>query len=305
MQGECAVAGESHAGELERRIPIATLLLIDGGLIFRNYFGLPPMTDPSGRPVNGVFGFVSMMLREIDAIRPTHVGVAFDVPVAENRRVQLYPDYKGNRAECPPDLAPQFGLLREVLTALSVPWFQVPGYEADDILGTLSFHADAAGMEVSVLTGDRDVLQLLSGRTQVRYTRKLNALETYDVPRFAHEFGLLPPQLPDLKGLAGDSSDNLPGISGIGEKTAVKLLQEFHDLEGVLANAHTQKGKLRERLEAGHQIARLCKRLATIDQDVPGLPDPGTCALKLNRESGRAKFEELRFRSLMARLAVS
>lgn len=283
---------------------ISTLLLIDAGLIFRNFFGMPPMSDPHGRPVGAVYGFMAMTLRELQEIRPTHVAVAFDVPIDENRRTHLYAGYKANRQECPPDLAPQFNLLREVLSAASIPWYQVPGYEADDILGTLSRRGEEEGMEVSVLSGDRDVLQLLSGRTQVRYTRKLSALETYDVARFAHEFSLLPSQLTDLKGLAGDASDNLPGITGIGEKTAVKLLQDYDDLDGVLANAHTQKGRLRERLEAGGEIARLCKRLATIERDAPGLPPLEQSRFQFNRESARAKFEELRFRSLLGRLAV-
>lgn len=263
------------------------------------------MTAPNGLPVNAVYGFLAMTLRELEAIRPTHVAVAFDVPIKENRRTLQYADYKGNRPECPPDLAPQFDLLRDALSVLGVPWLQGPGYEADDLLGTMSLKGEEAGMEVSILTGDRDVLQLLSGRTQVRYTRKLNAPDTYDVPRFAQEYGLLPGQLTDLKGLAGDASDNIPGIAGIGEKTAVKLLQEFHDVEGVLANAHTQKGKLRERLETGGDIARLCKQLATIERSVPHLPAVESCRLALNRQAGRELFEQLRFRSLMSRLAVS
>lgn len=282
---------------------ISTLLLIDAGLIFRNFFALPPMSDPTGRPVSAVYGFVGMTLREIAAVRPTHIAVAFDVPIAENRRTHVYADYKGHRPECPPDLAPQFDILRELLSTLNLPWYQAPGYEADDILGTMSRTGEEAGMEVSILTGDRDVMQLLSARTQVRYTKKLNQPETYDVPRFAAEFGLLPNQLADMKGLAGDASDNIPGIRGIGEKTAVKLLQEFETVEGVLENMHTQKGKLKERLAEGREIALLSKQLATIDRDVPGLPDPALCALAIDREAGRSKFEELRFRSLLPRLA--
>lgn len=283
---------------------MSTFLLIDGGLIFRNFYALPPMTDPAGRPVNAVYGFLAMTFREIYATGPTHVAVAFDVPIAENRRTVLYPDYKGNRAECPPDLSPQFDILREVLTALNVPCLGAPGYEADDILGTMARKAEAAGMEASLLTGDRDVLQLLTGKTQVRYTKKLNSHVTYDIPLFAHEFGLLPGQLPDLKGLAGDPSDNIPGIHGIGGKTALKLLQEYETVEGVLENAHTQKGKLRERLETGREMALLCKKLATIDQYVAGLPAAEDCSLSLNRESGREAFESLRFRSLISQLAV-
>lgn len=283
---------------------IDTLLLIDGGLIFRGFYAMPPMTDTTGRPVGAVYGFLTMTFRELAAIRPSHVAVAFDVPVADNRRTHLFADYKGNRAECPPELAPQFGILREALSALNITCLQAPGYEADDLIGTMAATAEAAGMEVSALTGDRDVFQLITGQTQVRYVKKMNQSETYDVPRFAQEFELLPPQLADLKGLAGDPSDNIPGIAGVGPKTAVKLLQEFHSVEGVLENAHTQKGKLRERLESGREIALLCKQLATIDRAVPGLPAVGACRFDLNRDAGRTKLEELRFRSLMGRLAV-
>jgi DNA polymerase-1 len=273
-------------------------------LIFRNFYALPPMHDATGRPVNAVYGFMAMMFREILAMGPTHVAVACDVPISENRRTQLLASYKGNRTECPPDLAPQFGLLREVLSALRIPWLTSPGYEADDILGAMSLKAEAAGMEASLLTGDRDVLQLLSGQTHVRYVKKLNATETYDVPRFAQEFDLLPGQLADLKGLAGDPSDNIPGIHGVGAKTAVKLLKDFDTVEGVLANAHTQTPKLRQKLEDGREMALLSKRLATIDRAVPDLPEPGDCLLAIDREAGRAKFEELRFKSLLGRLAV-
>lgn len=261
------------------------------------------MSDPSGRPVGAVYGFMAMLLREMAEISPTHMAVAFDVPIAENRRTQLLSTYKGNRDECPPDLSPQFGILRDVLTSLNIPWLQAPGYEADDLMGTMSRSAEEAGMDVSILTGDRDVFQLISARTQVRFVKKLNQAETYDVPRFAQEFGLLPGQVADLKGLAGDPSDNIPGISGIGAKTATKLLQEFHTMEGVLDNAHTQKGKLRERLETGREIALLCKQLATIERQVPGLSAPADCTLAINREGARNKFEELRFRSLMGRFA--
>jgi len=262
------------------------------------------MSDTAGRPVGAVYGFLTMTFRELAAIRPSHVAVAFDVPVADNRRTQLFADYKGNRDACPPELAPQFDILREVLGALNITCLQAASYEADDLIGTMSCAAEGAGLEVSVLTGDRDVFQLISGQTQVRFVKKMNQHETYDVPRFAQEFELLPSQLADLKGLAGDRSDNIPGIAGIGPKTAVKLLQEFHTVEGVLANAHTQKGKLRERLEGGREIALLCKQLATIDRGVPGVPSLGACRFDLNREAGRSKFEELRFRSLMGRLVV-
>lgn len=300
--GEWDWNAETELHEEECRID--TLLLIDGGLIFRAFFAMPPMSDTAGRPVGAVYGFMTMAFRELAAIRPTHVAVAFDVPIADNRRTQMFADYKGNRDECPPDLGPQFGILRETLESLNITCLRAPGYEADDLIGTMSAAGERSGMEVSVLTGDRDVFQLISGKTQVRFVKKMNQHETYDVPRFAQEFELLPGQLADLKGLAGDASDNIPGIAGIGPKTAVKLLHEFETVEGVLANAHTQKGKLRERLESGREIALLCKQLATIDRAVPDVPDLQACRFDLNRDAGRAKFEELRFRSLLGRLAV-
>lgn len=278
------------------------MLLVDGGLLFRAFFALPPMTDPRGRPVGGVYGFMSMLLRLLAAVRPSHLAVATDVPIAENRRTALYPEYKANRPECPPDLAPQFDLLREVLTALNITVLEAPGYEADDLMGTMARKAEASGMEVTLLTGDRDAFQLLSGRTTVEYVKRLNQTVTYDVPRFVEEWGILPSQVADLKGLAGDASDNIPGIRGIGPKTAIKLLQQYDTLEAVLAHAHTQRGRLRERLEEGREIALLSKQLATIDRHAPVSCTPEDCALRLDPGTCAAVFEELRFRSLLGAL---
>jgi len=223
-----------------------------------------------------------------------------DVPVPENRRTLLYPAYKANRPECPADLAPQFDLLRETLAALNIAVLRAPGYEADDLMGTMARKAEEDGMEVALLTGDRDALQLLSGKTTVQYVKKMNQTVTYDVPRFAQEWGILPGQLVDFKGLAGDSADNIPGIKGIGARTAVKLLQEHATLEQVLDHAHTQRGRLRDLLEQGREVALLSKQLATIDRRVPGLCAPADCALRLDRAQGTAALEALRFRSLMS-----
>jgi len=261
------------------------------------------MTDPHGRPVNAVYVFLAVLLRALAATRPSHAAVAMDVPVPENRRTQLYPPYKANRPECPADLAPQFALLCETLAALNIVVLRSPGFEADDLMGTMARMAEEEGMEVTLLTGDRDALQLLSGKTAVQYVRKMNQTVTYDVPRFVQEWGIRPAQLADLKGLAGDSADNIPGIKGIGTKTAVKLLQEYATLEEVLARAHTQRGRLRELLEQGREIALLSKRLATIDRHVPGLCAPADCALRLDRATGTATLEALRFRTLLGSFA--
>lgn len=278
------------------------MLLIDGGLLFRTFFALPPMTDPKGRPVNAVYGFVRMLLQSLATLRPTHVAVAADSPVAENRRAVLYPPYKAHRPDCPPDLAPQFDILREVLAALNIAVLGVRGYEADDIMGTMARMAEAAGMETILLTGDRDAFQLLSGRTSVLYVRRLNETITYDVARFAAEWGILPSQLADLKGLAGDASDNIPGIRGIGPKTAARLLRQYATLENVLAHAHAQPARLRRQLEEGRDIALLSKQLATIDRHVPLSCTPQACALNVDPDAAAAAFEELHFRSLLGGL---
>lgn len=261
------------------------------------------MQTTGGIPANAVFGFIQTTLREVKKLQPTHLAVAMDVPIAENRRTSLFADYKGNRGECPPDLNPQFDLLREGLSALNIPWLQVAGYEADDIVGTLAARAEAAEMEAYILTGDKDVLQLLSAKTAIRFTKKLHTPDLYDVPRFMMEFGLHPHRLPDMKGLAGDPSDNLPGIKGVGPKTALTLLQQYGDLETVLANAHEQKGKLKERLLEGAEIATLCKQLATIDRAVPELPELSALALKLDREGGAAALRDWGMRGLVPALA--
>jgi len=284
---------------------IQSMLLVDGGLLFRAFFALPPMTDPHGRPVNGIYGFMSMLLRLVATVRPTHVAVATDGPVADNRRTSLYPPYKANRPECPADLAPQFDLLREVLRSLNITVLEAPGYEADDLMGTMSRRAEEAGMEVILVTGDRDAFQLLSGRTCVEYVKRLNQTVTYDVPHFVEEWGIFPSQVADFKGLAGDASDNIPGIRGIGPKTAVRLLQQYESLESVLAHAHLQRGRLRQMLEEGREIALLSKQLATIDRHVPIACAPEDCALRLDPGTSAAVFEALHFRSLLGALRRS
>jgi DNA polymerase-1 len=261
------------------------------------------MQTTGGIPANAVFGFIQTVLREIKRVQPTHLAVAMDVPLAQNRRTTVYADYKANRGECPPDLNPQFDLLREALSACNIPWLTVPGYEADDLVGTLAAQAEAADMDAYILTGDRDVLQLLSARTAIRFTKKLHSPDVYDVPRFVTEFGLHPHQLADMKGLAGDPSDNLPGIKGIGPKTAMTLLQQYGTLEAVLENANEQKGKLKERLLEGAEIARLCKTLATIDRAVPDLPQLSALQLKLDREGGASQMRAWGMRALVASLA--
>lgn len=279
-------------------------LLVDAGLLFRHFHAMPMMWDSAGRPVNAVYGFCAMLLRELPSLRPTHTVVAFDVMRSQNHRVAIYPNYKGHRDECPLELQPQFDILQEALDAVGIPWIKAPGYEADDVIGTFAHQAEAQGMSATVLTGDRDALQLLSDRVTVRYVRRLNDLVDYTPDSFRAEYGLEPLQLIDLKALAGDASDNIPGVPGVGPKTATKLLQQHGDLESVLAAAGAVKGRTGQALLEHGDTARMCRRLATIARTAPVERAISDLGLRLQREEGQRKFEFLRFRSLQARLSA-
>ena len=249
----------------------AKVLLVDGNsLVNRAFFALPPLSTADGQPTNAILGFLTMLLRLFDEEKPDHVAVAFDKS-APTFRHQAYDQYKAHRTGAPDDLRAQFDPLKEVLDALGVARVELEGYEADDLLGTLSSLAEKAGADVLVVTGDRDALQLISDRVKVVLTvRGISETKVYDFAALKEQYGLAPAQVADLKGLMGDASDNIPGVPGVGEKTALKLLQAYGSVEGVLAHADEVSGaKLRENLFTHADDARLSKRLATIDRNVP------------------------------------
>ncbi|GIP47086.1 DNA polymerase [Paenibacillus sp. J53TS2] len=246
------------------------LILIDGNsIIYRAFFAMPPLTNSSGLHTNAVYGFTNMLLRLIQEERPTHMLVAFDAGKVTFRH-EGYQEYKGGRDKTPSELSEQFPLMRELLESFGIAWFELAGYEADDIIGTLSKRAEEAGQEVLVVTGDKDMLQVVSDRVKVALTRKgVSEVEPYDPQQIEERYGLKPLQIIDLKGLMGDTSDNIPGVPGIGEKTALKLLHQFGSVEEVLAHTDELKGKMKENLVNHAEDARMSKQLATIFREVP------------------------------------
>ncbi|MDO4204147.1 MAG: DNA polymerase I [Selenomonadaceae bacterium] len=249
------------------------LFLLDGSsLLFRAFYALPLLTGPSGEYTNAVTGFANMLLRIIKEHQPDMMAVAFDKS-RQTFRTRLFPEYKGTRGATPEEFKCQVPILEEMMEAWGISFLELDDYEADDILGTLSKQAEESGeIETCVVTGDRDSLQLIGERVKVIYTKRgISDTVTYDEAVFAEEYGGLKPiALIDLKGLMGDSSDNIPGVPGVGQKTALKLLQEHGTVENVLAHIPDIKGKkLQENLRANEEQARLSKELATIVRDVP------------------------------------
>ena len=247
-----------------------TVLLVDGySLIFRGFHALPLLTAPDGTYTNAVHGFFSMLIKALSEYRPDGLCVMMDMH-APTFRHTLYDGYKATRKPMPEELRPQLPLVREMLEAMHVRICELEGYEADDLLGTAARLANERGIHAYVLTGDRDSLQLVGGETEIILTRKgiteslrLDAQGVYDT------YGFTPAQVPDMKGLMGDSSDNIPGIPGVGEKTALKLITEYGSLDGVLEHADQVKGKLGEKLRAGRELALLSRELGTICRTAP------------------------------------
>ena len=247
------------------------LVLVDGNsLMYRAYHALPPLDNGEGVPTNAVYGFLSMLLKALADEKPGYCAVAFD-PHGPTFRHADYEAYKGDRPPTPDDLRPQFPIAKELLQAMGIAIMSVDTFEADDLLGTLSKKAEEAGLESLLITGDRDSFQLVSPMTSVLYTKRGITDTVRVTPEYIMEtYGVTPVQLIDMKGLMGDASDNIPGVPGVGEKTASKLVAQYGSLEKVLEAApEEQKGKLRERLMAYADQARLSKKLATIDRDMP------------------------------------
>lgn len=280
------------------------LLLIDGNsIVFRAFFALPPLTNSSGLQTNAIFGFTTMLLKVLEEEKPTHVLVAFDAGKTTFRH-EGYAEYKGGREKTPPELKEQFPVLKELLKAFSISQFEIGGYEADDIIGTLSKKAESEGRDVVVVSGDKDLLQLASDRVTVLLTRKgVTEVERYNPAAIGERYGLTPSQIIDLKGLMGDTSDNIPGIPGVGEKTALKLLHEYGTVENVLAHAGEIKGKLGEKVAENQDSARMSKELATIFREVPlehSLDDVAYAGYDAGTLG--AALRKLEFKSLVERL---
>ena len=253
------------------------IVLLDGySLMYRAFHALQtPMTAPDGTPTNAVHGFVMMLLKVIDDERPDAMAVAFDMH-APTFRHRMYEGYKATRKPMPEELRAQDPVIREMIGLMGITTLECEGYEADDILGTVSLYCERNGGEALLVTGDRDSFQLSGPRTTILYTKKGITDTVRVTPEYIREtYGLAPEQLIDVKSLMGDASDNIPGVPGVGEKTALKLVQQYGSLDAVLDSAGTeQKGKLRERLIEGRELAEMSYKLAKIDREAPVGIDP-------------------------------
>lgn len=281
------------------------LILDSNSLLNRAFYAIPPLTNSEGIHTNAVYGFTNMLFKMKEEIKPDYIVAAFDRK-APTFRHKEYEDYKAGRKKMPPELGEQFPLVKEVLNLLAVNIYEIDGFEADDIIGTLAQFAEKNGIEVFIVTGDRDALQLASDNIKVVITKKgVTETAVYNKEAFIEEFGVTPTQYIDVKGLMGDKSDNIPGVPGVGEKTAFKLISTYGSMEGVLSHIDEISGKkLKENLETYSEQAIFSKKLATIMTEVPiefDLEDIKSQE-NYNKEELKKLFFKLGMKSLLAKL---
>ena len=244
-------------------------VIIDGNsLLFRAFFAMREMVTRDGIYTQGDFAFINMLNKILEDYHPDYIAVAFDMK-APTFRHEAYPEYKAGRLKTPMELLSQIPLMQEVLQAMNITVLEKEGFEADDLIGTMTAKAAEAGLESLIITGDKDALQLVGENTYVVLNRKgMTDFDLYDLEKMQERYGLTPQEFIDLKGLMGDKSDNIPGIPGVGEKKGITLLKEYGSVEGVVAHADEIKGKLGENVRANLEEAELSKWLATIKRDV-------------------------------------
>lgn len=280
--------------------------IIDGKSVFyRGYYAMPNLSTADGRPTGGVYGFAALALEMVRQIQPDYVAVAWDKPKTNiRRRKAIYDGYKANRHPAPPDFYVQIPILQDLLEALGWPLYQADDYEADDIMGTLSEAANKIGIHTILISSDLDMLQLIDDDTEVYALKKgLSNLEKFDVLAFEQKYGIKVSQFLDLKSLKGDSSDNIPGVPGIGEKTAESLLQEFGSLDNIYAHLDDISGAVHKKLVAGKDSAYMSRELAKIWCDAPIPLDLQAIDVNnLDRIRLQKMLQELQFTSLMRRL---
>ena len=276
------------------------LLLIDGNSILnRAYFAIPALNDKQGQNVNAVYGFVNILLKVLDDHKPDKLVVAFDKH-GHNFRKDLFADYKANRKGMPDDLAQQMPVLHNLLSAMGVTVMEKAGVEADDIIGTISKAFDGTSIIVS---GDRDMLQLVDDKITVLLTKRgVTEVELVDPQTLQQNYHLIPQQVIEYKALRGDTSDNIPGVKGIGEKTAMQLLEQYGDVDNIYANLDKQKGALLTKLTEGKDMAYVSRQLATIVTNADIQCDTNACPLPTMDGNVKAMLEQLQFRSILARL---
>jgi DNA polymerase-1 len=299
------LTGTPAGGASQFEARMTRLMLLDSnGLIYRGYHALPPLTTSKGELVNAVFGFCSILLRGIQDLRPEYVAACFDLPGPTFRHEQ-FAAYKATRTPMPDDLRSQFPKVREVVAALRIPVYEMAGYEADDVIGTITRDLDARGVDTTVVTGDLDMLQIVSEHTRLMTTHQgVDATIYYDPARIWERFELRPDQMIDYKALKGDPTDNIPGIPGVGEKTAAKLVSQFGSLEGIYGRLDEVKpDKLREKLVEAREQVFASRELSRIICDLPISLDLEAARLSdYDRAEVVRLFREFEFRSLIDRL---
>jgi DNA polymerase-1 len=285
-------------------MPMKKIMILDGNsLLFRAFYALPPLKTKKGQFTNAVYGFLSMLYKIMDTYSPEYLCVAFD-PEKPTFRHEKYKDYKANRQKAPNELVQQFQLIRDVLDVHNIKRVEIEGFEADDVSGTFACAAKEQGADVYLVTSDKDYLQLIDENVKVVLTKKgITNTEEMNLNSMEEEYGLTPEQFVDLKALMGDSSDNIPGVSGVGEKTALKLMQEYKSLDNIYDNIDSIKGKLKEKLETDKMQAYMSQTLARIITDIP---------IEFNIEEYRVHkpdikklselYDELEFRQFKKRL---
>ena len=280
------------------------LILIDGNsLLFRAYFAMRPMVTSKGMHTQGVFAFVNMLGKILNDYDPTHIAVAFDLKGGTFRH-DVYKEYKAGRLKTPPELLSQIPVLHDVLDAMNIAVLEVPKYEADDIIGTVAARAERDGIDTLVISGDKDELQLIGPHVNVLINKRgMSEFDLYDIDAMRERYNLTPEQFIDLKGLMGDSSDNIPGVPGIGEKKGIALLEQYGTLENLIDHADEVKGKMGEKLRDNIETARMSKWLATINTQAPVEFDWKDLELtEPDLEKLIAVYTELEFNSFIKKL---
>ena len=290
------------------------LVLIDGNSILNRAFygimGNKMLTTPDGKYTNAVYGFLAIMFKVMDDINPDYMAVAFDLK-APTARHKMYAGYKATRHAMPEELAEQMPIIKDILRKMNITIIEKEGYEADDILGTLSKRAEKEGMEVTIVSGDRDTFQLASKNIKIRIPRtKMGKTETdiFDEDKVIETYGVTPKQMIEVKGLMGDTSDNIPGVPGVGEKTALNLIKEYGSIDKLYKtideSPNAVKGKLKEKLVENKDLAILSRTLGTINLEVP--LDEKISDLKLvewNNDEVLSTFKELKFNRFIDRFS--
>lgn len=283
-------------------------VIIDGNsLMHRAFYALPNLTNSKGFHTSVIYGFVNMINKILEEYKPQYIGIAFDRKAPTFRHLE-YAEYKAGRNKMAEEMAEQIPVLKEVLAAMNIKQAEIDGFEADDIIGTVAARSDEEGIPALIVTGDKDAFQLISNNVHTLMTKKgISEIEEYDIAKLKDTYGIAPAQITDLKGLMGDASDNIPGVPGVGEKTALELIHQFETVENVLQNvSEIKKNKVRENVSNNAEQALFSKKLATIVRDVPIEFSFDDYTLKeIDREKLYKLFSELEFKALIAKMCSS